>query len=653
MDVVATPISAQPTVRPAWRLNWLTPGVCRVLLLLLLAFGFFSHLHYLHNDCPIDLAGDEAQYWEWSRNLDLSYYSKGPLVAYIIAASTAIFGDHMPAVRYPALVLGVLTSIVTYLLTLRLFRSDRLALGVVALYHFVPLFVAGSMLMTIDPPFYLCWALATYLLACVMFPRNGGAGVSPATAAGTAAPQGLAFQHRENVLWVVIGVVAGVGFLAKYAMFLWFIPMLLALAVDPIGRRWLRSRWPWVAIGVACLFTTQVIIWNARNGWVSAQHVGTQTGAAGGKFAFANLLELFGGQAGILGPGVAIFMIAGVLYALTRGRAARQNAPQNAPRGFTVVAEGETPSRRDVLSDDAATVVVADPHYRQLRFLVVMGVTFFCFTVVTAFRAKVQMNWPAPAYFTLMILAAYFLSTRLVSKQAWKPWRPWFWFTIVFGLVMQPIAHYPELLYPAVRWANDNVVPLKQPWTEQGGWRKSVAKLIPSEPMDAQKIDFTYKLKGWKEAGQALSKELRDLGPDTFMLCHDYQQAAALAFYLEGQPITFAASSYYQVEPGRMTQYDVWPNRDLSPNSPLVGKNAIFLGRHETPFGDLLNAFERVEGVASTRMKQVDGQWVEVPIQRAFKVRIEKEGLEVRTFRYFKCYGFKGMNRPSADKVAH
>jgi len=625
MDVASPPKPQADLAMPAWRLGWLTPAVCRSLLVLLLAFGFASHLYYLHNDCPIDLAGDEAQYWEWSRNLDLSYYSKGPLVAYIIAGSTAVFGDSMPAVRYPAIVLGVLTSLITYLLTLKLFRSDRLALGVVALYHLVPLFVAGSVLMTIDPPFYFCWALATYLLACVMFQRDRSTGFQPVT------PQAaeLCYGTKAKCLWVLIGIVTGIGFLAKYAMFLWFIPMLLTLMADRPGRRWLGTRWTWLAIGIACLFTTQVVVWNARHDWVSFQHVSTQTGAAGGRFSLANVLELLAGQAGVLGPGMAIFMVAGVLYTVGHSHEARRH-----------------------LADTAVTATGTDPDVRHLRFLAIFGVTFFAFTFFTAFRAKVQMNWPAPAYFTLMILAGYFLSTRLVSKRAWRPWRPWFWFTVVFGLVMQPIAHNPELLYPAIGWANDKIVPLARAWKEQGGWRKTVAKVLPDDPLDAQKVDFTYKLKGWEEAGDVLSKELAQLGPGAFALCHDYQQAAALAFYLDGQPPTYAASSYYQDEPGRMTQYDIWPDRDLSPRSPLVGRNAIFLGRHDAPFPDLANAFERVEGVTMQKMKQIDGQWAEVPVQRALKIEIVKDGLEVRTFRYFRCYGFKGMNRPTSN-VAH
>jgi 4-amino-4-deoxy-L-arabinose transferase-like glycosyltransferase len=119
---VAIEPSVQTRESPAWDLRWLTPRRCRMILVLLLALDVLGHVHYLHN-CPADLSGDEAQYWDWSRNLDLSYYSKGPLVAYIIRGSCAIFGETMPAVRYPAIIFGVATSIVTYLLTRKLFGA--------------------------------------------------------------------------------------------------------------------------------------------------------------------------------------------------------------------------------------------------------------------------------------------------------------------------------------------------------------------------------------------------------------------------------------------------------------------------------------------------------------------------------------------------
>ena len=47
---------------------------------------------YIAEAGGFDLHFDEAQYWEWSQQLDWSYYSKGPLVAWLIAASTGLFG---------------------------------------------------------------------------------------------------------------------------------------------------------------------------------------------------------------------------------------------------------------------------------------------------------------------------------------------------------------------------------------------------------------------------------------------------------------------------------------------------------------------------------------------------------------------------------
>src|SRR5258708_312450 len=95
MDAVSErPLTTAPP-QPAWTLNWLPPARCRLIVAALIVVGFLGHLRYLQHDCPIDLSGDEAQYWDWSRTLDWSYYSKGPLVAYIIRASCALCGDQM------------------------------------------------------------------------------------------------------------------------------------------------------------------------------------------------------------------------------------------------------------------------------------------------------------------------------------------------------------------------------------------------------------------------------------------------------------------------------------------------------------------------------------------------------------------------------
>ena len=47
----------------------------------------------------VDLYVDEAQYWAWSRDLAFGYFSKPPLLAWIIAASDQLCGSAEACVR--------------------------------------------------------------------------------------------------------------------------------------------------------------------------------------------------------------------------------------------------------------------------------------------------------------------------------------------------------------------------------------------------------------------------------------------------------------------------------------------------------------------------------------------------------------------------
>src|SRR3954462_8170568 len=155
------------SLAPARQPDW----VCRVLAATLVLAAACGHLAYLALDCPLDLAPDEAHYWDWSRHLDWSYYSKGPLVAWLIHASCFFFGgwsrdlvgSELLAVRWPAIVCGSLMLAGLYGLTARIFRREALALAVVALALTLPVIHVGATLMTIDAPFTCCWCWALVL----------------------------------------------------------------------------------------------------------------------------------------------------------------------------------------------------------------------------------------------------------------------------------------------------------------------------------------------------------------------------------------------------------------------------------------------------------------------------------------------------------
>jgi 4-amino-4-deoxy-L-arabinose transferase-like glycosyltransferase len=141
------------------------------------------HLAFLANDCRLDLAPDEAHYWDWSRHLDWSYYSKGPLVAYLIRAGCEVAGawseQHTGsltlAIRLPAVLCGSLLLVSLYLLTVQVFGRHGLALAVVATALTVPVVAVGSSLMTIDAPYTACWGWALVFAHRAVFRGSGWA----------------------------------------------------------------------------------------------------------------------------------------------------------------------------------------------------------------------------------------------------------------------------------------------------------------------------------------------------------------------------------------------------------------------------------------------------------------------------------------------
>lgn len=176
------------------------------LILILLAIAACRAWYITH--CPFDLSSDEAQYWEWSRRLDLSYYSKGPLVAYIIAASTHLFGNTVFGVRFPAVVLSALTSLVLFALATEMAEScdpplagrARVAGWSAALFvQVIPLFAVFGFAMTTDPPLILCWSVALWLFWRMARAWNATGRVSLEAAAA-------------------LGAAIGLGLLAKYTM---------------------------------------------------------------------------------------------------------------------------------------------------------------------------------------------------------------------------------------------------------------------------------------------------------------------------------------------------------------------------------------------------------------------------------------------------
>lgn len=196
-----------------------------------------------------DLEFDEAHYWLWSQHLAPAYFSKGPGVAFVIRASTLLFGNTEFGVRFFSPILAAGTSLLLFHFARRLFSATAGLWAVVAL-NATPLFNMGAFLMTIDPLSIFFWLAA-------MFSFWIAVEKSPAWS-----------WH-----WPLSGLLIGLGFLAKYTNALELISIVLVLALAPRLRQEFSRAPFYTLLGAFAVCTVPPIVWNAQHVWVTLTHL--------------------------------------------------------------------------------------------------------------------------------------------------------------------------------------------------------------------------------------------------------------------------------------------------------------------------------------------------------------------------------------------
>ncbi|NHZ47721.1 ArnT family glycosyltransferase, partial [Nitratidesulfovibrio liaohensis] len=384
--------ASAPSVMPAapiWERN---PALCAGVII---AVTTLVRLWFVISG-QLDLVQDESQYWDWSRRLQLSYYSKGPLIAWLIHGWTALLGDTETGVRMGAVVNAALAQFLLYLGVSRLLRAP--ALGVLTLFvaNTTPLFMASGVLMTTDSPLLPCWAGALFCL------------------------HWISREPRGRTPYMLLFACMALGVLAKY--------MMLAMAGVAVLWLWGLSRHGLLARGVAArvllvmlagsaVGMLPILAWNIANDWVSFRHVATLAGVAG-KAAKTFLTpermpEHLGAQAGIITPWWLGMMLVG-------GWRALRNA-----------CSGQVPFRRDGAGKGGMAPVSGAPGAPsgptgpnrdpdRLRRDILLAAGFWPLwggMTLWSLHTRIYPNWPAMSYVAGIMLAACCLADLIAARR--------------------------------------------------------------------------------------------------------------------------------------------------------------------------------------------------------------------------------------------
>ncbi len=308
-----------------------------------------------------DLAGDEAYYWDWGRQLDWGYYSKPPLIGWLMGLVGRVTGDSELGIRLTSLFLGMGTLIAIQKLASTMF-GPRVAFLTVLLVLLTPANAALSLFLTIDAPLLLMWTLALVLFWQVVEKPDAWA------------------------RWLLLGVVIGVGCLSKQMM-LAFPALMVAFAlVSPEDRGLMRNPGLWAASILGASFLTPVVWWNQKHGWITVEHTKHHFDAGTVSWSkwLGRTLEFPGVQALLYSPVTWIAM----LIALWLG-----------VRNWKIMRRTE-------------------------RFLLVFCVPALAAFCVLALRQRINPNWPAVFYVPLFVLAAAWMDGQLPVAR-WPGWRRW------------------------------------------------------------------------------------------------------------------------------------------------------------------------------------------------------------------------------------
>ncbi len=308
-----------------------------------------------------DLLGDEAYYWDWGRQPAWGYFSKPPMIGWLMAAVGRLTGNAEWAIRLAPLLLGSATLAAAFALARRLFGA-RTAFLAALLLVLTPGNAGLNLFFTIDAPLLLAWSCG---LLCTW--------------------QAIE-QPRRLLPWAGLALTLGFGVLSKQMMLVFPLLILLFGLASPTDRPLLRNPRLWLSVVAGTAWLVPVLQWNQQHDWITVEHTKHHFDAKSLGLGdwLVRTLEFPAVQALVYTPVTFAAIVAVAWLGLRRWR-----------------------------------------HLgRPERFLLIFSVPPLLGFLLLSLRQHINPNWPAVFYLPLFLLAAAWLDGRLSGLPAARAgWR--------------------------------------------------------------------------------------------------------------------------------------------------------------------------------------------------------------------------------------
>ena len=228
---------------------------------------------------------DELYYLACANRLDFGYVDHPPLSIWVLAVWKFIFGDSVFMIRLVPAIISSATVFMLGLFTMRLGSGKSAVIISMLSFMLTPIFLGMTTIYSMNVFDFFFWILSTYIFLRII-------------------------ETENRKLWRVLGIVIGLGLLNKTSM-LWLCAGILIGTVFTPLREDLKTKYPYIAAGIAFLIFSPYIIWNLTH---DLAHLEFMRNAAvrkyGGLTPVSFVLDLFL----ILNPVSILIWIPGLIF---------------------------------------------------------------------------------------------------------------------------------------------------------------------------------------------------------------------------------------------------------------------------------------------------------------------------------------------------
>ncbi len=311
----------------------------------------------------LPIAADEAYYWVWGQNLQLSYFDHPPMVAWVSYLSQFI--QFIPAwlsVRLFFFFLSLFT-LITYFKIFQITQPEyihdrKVQIFFLILFTLNPLSGFGSQLVTPDAPLLFFWGLSTYSFLNIL-------------------------QQNRLRDYILLGVFLGLGFCSKYHIVFFVLSGLISLILQ---KKWqlIKLRYALCTFLFGFVFSLPVLIWNYQNDFISFKFQ-LNHGLTSSSYEPWWTITYIIGQ---------IFIFSPILF-------------------FDLITRLKTQLKTQFTTPLNVLLNMKSNPQSNVQLNIQLSVFQWLFFLASSFKAKVEANWPVTSH-ALALTALNFKNLKII-----------------------------------------------------------------------------------------------------------------------------------------------------------------------------------------------------------------------------------------------